>query len=228
MKFLAGNKTLMVAAFAASFVAALPAQNASAQTFGSLFDWKSSPEGRAVVNFSGNQSAGTVVVSFGDRRLYYVMPGKRAISYPIAIPKDEARWSGSFHVTAKQVNPAWTPTADMRRENPTLPAFVPGGHPKNPLGNRAIYIGETLYRIHGTDAPWTIGKPVSKGCIRLYNKDVVDLYDRVKLNAKVIITWDSYVDGKIKPIPSPYDEPKSGKKGSQDRSAAVRSRTSAR
>jgi lipoprotein-anchoring transpeptidase ErfK/SrfK len=192
MKFLVGIKSLVIGAVAVTCVAGLPAQKASAQSLASLFDWKSSPEGRAVVNFSGNQAPGSVVVSFGDRRLYYIMKGKRAISYPIAIPKEEARWSGSFSVTSKQVNPTWTPTADMRKENPTLPAYVPGGHPKNPLGNRAIYIGETLYRIHGTDAPWLIGESVSHGCVRMYNDDVADLYDRVPVGTPILVTWNKY------------------------------------
>ena len=80
----------------------------------------------------------------------------------------------------------------MRRENPELPAFVPGGHPRNPLGIRALYLGSTLYRIHGTDAPWTIGQEVSRGCIRMYNRDVVDLYSRVPVGTKVIVTWDRF------------------------------------
>ena len=167
------------------------------------------------------------VVSFGDRRLYHVVRPGEAVSYPIAIPREQDDWSGAMHASQKKVNPSWTPTPTMIKENPRLPSWVPGGHPMNPMGVRALYLGSSAYRIHGTDAPWTIGQPVSKGCIRLYNKDVVDLYDRVKLGAKVTITWNSYLDGKIKPIPSPYDEVK-GKKNSQDRSAAVRSRTSAR
>ena len=89
----------------------------------------------------------------------------------------------------KRVNPGWTPTAEMRRENPSLPGYVPGGHRLNPLGVRALYLGASMYRIHGTDAPWTIGEAVSKGCIRLYNEDVVDLYPRVPIGTRVTVTW---------------------------------------
>jgi lipoprotein-anchoring transpeptidase ErfK/SrfK len=86
------------------------------------------------------------------------------------------------------VNPGWTPTAEMRRENPDLPAHVPGGHPQNPLGVRAMYLGKSLYRIHGTDAPWSVGQAVSHGCIRMYNQDVADLYQRVPIGARVVVT----------------------------------------
>ena len=87
------------------------------------------------------------------------------------------------------MNPGWTPTAEMRRENPDLPAHVPGGHPHNPLGVRAMYLGKSLHRIHGTDAPWSVGQAVSHGCIRMYNQDVADLYQRVPIGARVVVTW---------------------------------------
>lgn len=117
--------------------------------------------------FTSKYKKGTIVVSFGDRRLYFVTEKGRAISYPIGVPTPKAMWSGVLPVTAKRENPGWTPTPSMRKENPDLPPFVPGGHPMNPLGVRALYLGDTLYRIHGTDAPWTIGQVVSRGCIRL-------------------------------------------------------------
>ena len=121
------------------------------------------------------------------------MTGKgQAIAYPIAIPREKSRWAGSTYVSMKRVNPPWTPTAEMRAENPNLPAFVPGGHPLNPLGNRAMYLGSSTYRIHGTDAPWTIGEAVSKGCIRMYNEDVLDLYSRVSVGTRVLVTWNHY------------------------------------
>ncbi len=144
------------------------------------------------VSFSKRYSRNTVVVSFGDRRLYYINKRGQAISYPIAIPKSDARWSGNSRISQKRVNPSWTPTPSMRRENPKLPAYVPGGHPRNPLGTRALYIGSSLYRIHGTDAPWTIGKAASKGCIRMYNEHVQDLYPRVPVGARVIVTWKKF------------------------------------
>ena len=95
-------------------------------------------------------------------------------------------------VTSKRENPSWTPTPEMIRENPKLPSYVPGGHPLNPLGVRALYLGSSMYRIHGTDAPWTIGQAVSKGCVRMYNQDVLDLYPRVRTGTKVTVTWNRY------------------------------------
>jgi lipoprotein-anchoring transpeptidase ErfK/SrfK len=145
--------------------------------------------GRHTVRFSPRYEAGQIIVSFGDRRLYYVLQKGTAISYPIAIPKGDARWAGVSTVSDKRVNPSWTPTAEMRAENPKLPAFVPGGHPRNPLGVRALYLGSSLYRIHGTDAPWLIGQEVSKGCIRMLNEDVVDLYNRARIGTRVTVTW---------------------------------------
>jgi len=148
--------------------------------------------GRELVVFKVQTDPGTIIVSFADRKLYFVLPNYRAISYPIGAPMGEARWEGVLHVSEKRINPLWTPTADMRRENPTLPAYVPGGHPLNPLGPRAMYLGNTTYRIHGTDAPWTVGQDVSHGCIRRYNNDGIDLYDRVPVGTKVVVTWQRY------------------------------------
>ena len=150
------------------------------------------PSGREVVSFSKKYSPGQVIVSFGDRRLYYVSSRGQAISYPIAIPRNRSRWAGVNRISMKRVNPPWTPTPTMRRENPRLPAYVPGGHPRNPLGVRALYIGSTAYRIHGTDAPQTIGRAVSKGCIRMFNSHVLDLYPRVRVGARVTVTWNRY------------------------------------
>ena len=148
--------------------------------------------GRTNVHFAPSYGAGQIIVSFGDRRLYYITSKGQAISYPIAIPKGEARWSGVSPVSAKKINPDWTPTAEMRRDNPKLPAYVPGGHPRNPLGVRALYLGSSMYRIHGTDAPWLIGQDVSHGCIRMLNSDVIDLYDRAHLGARVTVTWNRF------------------------------------
>jgi lipoprotein-anchoring transpeptidase ErfK/SrfK len=154
--------------------------------------FNSGPDGRHTTRIMANYPAGTILVSFGDRRLYYMLGKGQAVSYPIAIPKPEARWAGVSFVSNKTVNPVWTPTEDMRRENPKLPAFMPGGHPRNPLGVRALYVGSTMYRIHGTDAPWLIGEEVSHGCVRLLNEDIIDLYDRAKVGAKIVITWQHF------------------------------------
>ncbi|MGE0701480.1 MAG: L,D-transpeptidase [Hyphomicrobiaceae bacterium] len=151
--------------------------------------------GREVVHFNSSYGPGQVVVSFGDRRAYFITRPGEAISYPIAIPREQSRWSGVTSVTQKRENPSWTPTPTMIAENPRLPRWVPGGHPMNPLGVRALYLGSSTYRIHGTDAPWTIGSAVSKGCIRMYNQDVLDLYPRVKVGAKVTVTWNSFRGG---------------------------------
>jgi lipoprotein-anchoring transpeptidase ErfK/SrfK len=184
---------LTLVALGAALATAMP-EPARAQGFldallnGSAFG----RSGREVVAFTKQYGPGTIVVSFGDRRLYYVTGRGQAISYPIGVPTGRASWSGVSHVSQKRVNPDWTPTPEMRAENPELPAFVPGGHPRNPLGVRALYLGDTLYRIHGTDAPWTIGQQVSHGCIRLYNQDIVDLYNRVRIGATVIVTWKRF------------------------------------
>jgi lipoprotein-anchoring transpeptidase ErfK/SrfK len=176
--------SVLIAGMAVSFAA--PAANAG--FFEDLFG-PIGPKGRQHVQFHNSYAPGTIIVSFGDRRLYYVENKNSAMSYPIAIPKAEAKWSGVSYVSQKRENPTWTPTADMRRENPKLPAYVAGGDPRNPLGIRALYLGESLYRIHGTDAPWLIGQEVSHGCIRMYNEDVQDLYHRANVGAKVVVTW---------------------------------------
>lgn len=144
---------------------------------------------REDVSIPASYAPRQIIVSFGDRKLYWVYQKGAALSYPIAIPREQSRWSGITSVSRKAVNPSWTPTAQMRRENPSLPHFVPGGHPRNPLGVRALYLGASMYRIHGTDAPWTIGTAESKGCIRMYNEDVLDLYPRVPIGTRVVVTW---------------------------------------
>src|SRR5262245_2491051 len=108
---------------------------------------------RITVSFDKQYGPGEIIVSFGDRRLYHVQQRGTALSYPIAVPRSQSRWSGVERVSIKRVSPSWTPTPEMRRENPRLPSWVPGGHPMNPMGVRALYLGQTTYRIHGTDAP---------------------------------------------------------------------------
>jgi len=170
-----------------------PAASASEQVF---WDWSGGSRvggsGRRAVRFAAKFAAGEIVVSFGDRQLYFVTRPGEAISYPIAIPREEDRWEGVTTVTDKKLNPSWTPTPTMLAENPQLPRWVPGGHPMNPLGGRARYLGNGYYRIHGTDAPWTIGTAISKGCIRMYNEDALDLYPRATVGAKVTVTWQRF------------------------------------
>ena len=166
-----------------------------------FFDWGGGNSvggaGRETVRFSPAFKPGEVVVSFGDRRVYFINRPGEAYAYPIAIPREQSRWEGKTSVSQKRENPSWTPTPTMRAENPRLPMWVPGGHPMNPLGVRALYLGSSAYRIHGTDAPWTIGSAVSKGCIRMYNQDVVDLYPRVNVGAKVTVTWNRFGSNEV-------------------------------
>lgn len=173
-------------------LAAIAAGPATAQTW----NWGGSEvvggSGKEIVSISPSLRKGEVVVSLADRRLYLVTERGKAISYPVAIPREQSLWQGVKTVSEKRVNPSWTPTPTMIKENPRLPAWVPGGHPMNPMGVRALYLGSSMYRIHGTDAPWTIGQPVSKGCIRMYNQDVVDLYDRVPIGTRVTVTAQSF------------------------------------
>ncbi|MFA5898372.1 MAG: L,D-transpeptidase [Hyphomicrobium sp.] len=148
--------------------------------------------GKQTVSFDPKYTAGQVIVSFGDRRLYLITKSGTALSYPIAVPREQSRWQGTTSVTDKRENPSWRPTPEMLRENPKLPLWVPGGHRMNPLGVRALYLGSSMYRIHGTDAPWTIGQAVSKGCIRMLNEDVLDVYPRIPVGTKVTVTWQRF------------------------------------
>lgn len=183
-----------VAFAAATLIVPLATPTAQAQ---SLFEflWGGGKEwggSKQTVSFNPKFTPGQIIVSFGDRRLYLITKSGTALSYPIAVPREQSRWQGATSVTSKRENPSWRPTPDMLRENPRLPSWVPGGHPMNPLGVRALYLGSSLYRIHGTDAPWTIGQAVSKGCIRMLNEDVLDLYPRIPVGTKVTVTWERF------------------------------------
>jgi lipoprotein-anchoring transpeptidase ErfK/SrfK len=146
----------------------------------------SSPIARATVSYPGNYKPGTIVISTAERRLYYVVGDGQAIRYGIGVGRVGFTWSGVKTVTAKREWPDWTPPSDMLRRRPDLPRHMKGGI-ENPLGARAMYLGGTLYRIHGSNEPETIGQAVSSGCFRLTNEDVIDLYSRVKVGATVII-----------------------------------------
>lgn len=141
---------------------------------------------RQTVEYASNYRAGTIVVEQSQFRLYYIVDENTAISYGIGVGRDGFRWSGTHRVTRKAEWPGWTPPPAMRVREPELPAYMPGG-PGNPLGARALYIGSTLYRLHGTSDPRTIGLNVSSGCIRLTNEDVIDLYNRVDVGALVVV-----------------------------------------
>src|SRR5690242_2067185 len=144
------------------------------------------PIPRTQVPYDGKFKPGTIIVETAERRLYFVLPDGEALKYGIGVGRDGFRWSGQHSITRKAEWPGWTPPAEMRKRVPDLPAYMPGG-PDNPLGARALYIGSTLYRLHGTSEPWTIGQAVSSGCIRLTNEDIIDLYDRVKVGSMVVV-----------------------------------------
>jgi lipoprotein-anchoring transpeptidase ErfK/SrfK len=141
---------------------------------------------RQVVSYPTREAAGTVIIDTPHTYLYYVLPGGRAIRYGIGVGRDGFTWSGVQSVTKKAEWPDWTPPPEMIARQPYLPRHMAGG-PGNPLGARAMYLGGTVYRIHGTNAPETIGTHVSSGCIRLTNEDVSDLYTRVNVGTKVIV-----------------------------------------
>ena len=141
---------------------------------------------RETVNWSGSQAPGNIVVSTTERRLYFILPGGKAVKYGVGVGRPGFEWSGSKTVTNKREWPDWTPPEQMLRRRPDLPRHMAGG-PENPLGARAMYLGSTLYRIHGSNEPDTIGQAVSSGCIRMTNDDVTDLYQRVSVGAQVTV-----------------------------------------
>ena len=141
---------------------------------------------RQVVDYVSHQTPGTVIIDTENTLLYLVLNGGQAMRYGIGVGREGFAWSGEQTVARKMEWPDWRPPAEMISRQPYLPRFMAGG-PGNPLGARAMYLGETEYRIHGTNKPDTIGKRVSSGCIRLTNEDVMDLYERVKVGAKVIV-----------------------------------------
>ncbi|MEM7694555.1 MAG: L,D-transpeptidase [Pseudomonadota bacterium] len=138
------------------------------------------------VAYSTRHKAGTIVIDTAERFLYLVEGNGRAMRYGVGVGRPGFSWSGTHRITMKKEWPGWTPPAAMRRRQPELPKYMPGG-PENPLGARALYLGSTLYRIHGSNAPWTIGHAVSSGCIRMRNEDVIDLYERVKVGTRVVV-----------------------------------------
>ncbi len=141
---------------------------------------------RTAVLYRTSEPPGTIIISTKDRHLYLVQGGGRALRYGIGVGRDGFQWQGLVNITKKAEWPDWTPPPEMIVRQPYLPRFMAGG-PGNPLGARAMYLGTTVYRIHGTNRPDTIGTAVSSGCFRLVNADVADLYERVPVGTKVII-----------------------------------------
>jgi lipoprotein-anchoring transpeptidase ErfK/SrfK len=141
---------------------------------------------RTTVNYTGHYSPGTIVINTAERRLYLVQHDGIALRYGIGVGRIGFTWKGVRKITAKKEWPGWTPPAEMLKRQPYLPRYMAGGI-DNPLGARALYLGGTLYRIHGSNEPETIGKAVSSGCFRMTNDDVRDLYDRVKIGTTVVV-----------------------------------------
>lgn len=147
---------------------------------------RNSPFARRIVNVRTEHAPGTIIIDTNQRYLYLVQPNGKAVRYGVGVGRPGFEWAGTHTVTRKEEWPDWRPPAEMRARQPYLPVFMPGG-PSNPLGARALYLGSTLYRIHGTNEAMTIGQAVSSGCIRMLNADVIDLYQRVDVGTKVIV-----------------------------------------
>src|ERR1700681_1766759 len=146
----------------------------------------SSPSPRQTVNFPGQYAPGTIYINPAERRLYLVLPNGQALRYGIGVGRDGFRWGGTHRISAKKEWPSWTPPSQMLARRPDLPRHMAGGV-DNPLGARAMYLGSTLYRIHRSNEPETIGQAVSSGCFRMTNDDVTDLYSRVSVGTTVIV-----------------------------------------
>jgi lipoprotein-anchoring transpeptidase ErfK/SrfK len=175
---------IIAGVFVAIFLAGMPGTAKAQGIFGWLFAQRIP---REVVAFPGSSYApGTIVISTSQRRLYLVLAGRQALRYGIGVGREGFTWSGTSEITAKREWPDWTPPDEMLRRKPELPRHMAGG-PANPLGARAMYLGDTLYRIHGSNEPDTIGTAASSGCIRLTNDDVIDLYSRVHIGTKVVV-----------------------------------------
>jgi lipoprotein-anchoring transpeptidase ErfK/SrfK len=184
---------LRVLAIAVVLLAFYPASRAHAYTnpitrgladFLNIFS--AQPVPREIVPWNRGFAPGTVVVSTRERRLYYVLGNKQAIRYGVGVGRQGFTWSGAKTVTMKREWPDWKPPEQMLKRRPDLPRYMSGGM-DNPLGARAIYLGSSLYRIHGSNEADTIGAAVSSGCIRMTNRDVTDLYDRIKVGSKVVV-----------------------------------------
>jgi lipoprotein-anchoring transpeptidase ErfK/SrfK len=154
---------------------------------------------RQIVSYGSTESPGTIIIDTPNTYLYFILGGGKAIRYGIGIGREGFTWSGVKNIERKSEWPDWIPPAEMLQRQPYLPRFMAGG-PGNPLGARAMYLSGTVYRIHGTNAPETIGKQVSSGCIRMLNEDVTDLYDRTHVGTKVVVLPMSRVNTVSRPL----------------------------
>lgn len=181
---------VLLAAIGAAPAFALDNPASGLVTQGPLADFLNIFQERApaprVIEWNADYPPGTVVISTSQRRLYYILGNERAIVYGVGVGREGFTWSGEKRVTMIREWPGWTPPPQMLKRRPELPRYMPGGI-ENPLGARAIYLGSTLYRIHGSNEPETIGAAVSSGCIRMVNRDVIDLAGRVKIGTKVVV-----------------------------------------
>ena len=155
-------------------------------SYGQDYRPQATPEPRQLVTIDERYKAGTILISTAERRLYYVLGRGEAIQYAVGVGRPGFEWGGTLPITRKREWPDWRPPAEMLQRRPDLPRYMAGG-PDNPLGARAMYLGGSLYRIHGSNEPETIGQAVSSGCIRMTNEDVVDLYNRVKVGTRVVV-----------------------------------------
>ncbi len=175
----------------AAVLAGLIMSASSAPLFASALDSQlqpfASPIPRQTVNFNGREAPGTIIIRTGERRLYFILPYHQALRYGVGVGRPGFTWAGVTRIGNKREWPDWTPPPQMLRRRPDLPRHMEGGL-DNPLGARAMYLAGTLYRIHGSNEPDTIGQAVSSGCIRMTNDDVVDLYSRARIGARVIVT----------------------------------------
>ena len=144
-------------------------------------------QARETVQFNSGYPRGSIVVITHQRRLYYVLGNGQAIRYPVGVGKAGMAWQGRAYVARKLVRPSWGPPEDIWRANPNLPAVIPGGAPNNPMGEAVLGLDRGNYAIHGTNNPGSIGRYVSHGCIRMYNRDIVDLYGRVPVGTAVYV-----------------------------------------
>lgn len=189
---LSSRALIMTAAFLTSLAAATAAQASNSQFNGVLVPPAKTetqmPQFKRgqIVNFATRQKPGSIVIVTKERALYYILGNGKAVKYRVATAKRGFEWRGTNAVSAKVKWPSWSPPATMRKRRPDLPSFMAGG-PENPLGARAIYLGSTIYRIHGTNEPSSIGKAASSGCIRMLNADVAELFQHVKLGATVTV-----------------------------------------
>ena len=142
---------------------------------------------REVVRYNGEVQPGTIVVKTAERKLYLVLGGGEAIRYTVAVGRPGKQWQAQARVSGKYVQPAWTPPAEVKADNPALPDVIPGGAPNNPMGVAAMTLSGGEYAIHGTNKPESIGKFASYGCIRMLNQDITDLFERVDVGAQVVV-----------------------------------------